>query len=318
MAQAFELTFDASGVVESESVAEADSFQWIHLDHNELSAIRARLGQWALAVPESWNHQTLHANHVFCEDYGSFLHLVAYRIGFADEHPEGARPEMSTGALHLIIHERGVITWSPSPAEMIDELHAKMLRYPSWIKGRSALLFAILDAVFDTFYPFLDAVNDLILQLEQKALGNVVRKSLEVQVMSYRHLLLDVRRILSSARDMVRSLAHKFPDESAADYFEAYDRILRLSEVSDGYREMLDTIMDLHLSSVSNRLNEIVKTLTLVTTMMLPASLVAAIYGMNFDHAPGVHWEYGFYCVLGFVAIVSAGLLVWFKRQAWL
>ncbi|WP_430626294.1 CorA family divalent cation transporter [Sulfobacillus thermotolerans] len=94
--------------------------------------------------------------------------------------------------------------------------------------------------------------------------------------------------------------------------------VIRLSETADTYREMMDTVLDVYLSSVSNRLNEIVKTLTIVTALFMPASVIAAIYGMNFDHMPGADNPWGFHVVILSVLLISALLLWIFKRRKWI
>jgi magnesium transporter len=313
----FELAFDGQGLVKSHALDPDQGFRWTHLDTDELEIIQQAMGQWDLSVPPTWDHHKTHPKHVFLEDYGDFFHVVAYYLQFRESNGDHAPPLLASTAVHLVVHQRGVISWCAHSVPFVGALGRKIRDYPRWIIDRPSLVFAILDELFHAIFPLLDQLNDYIVHLEQHALSTIERKALEGRVMEYKHLVMTIRKILVGSRDMAHNLAHRLSQPSPY-YFELYDQVLRLSEIVDGYREMLDTVMDLHLSSASNRMNEIVKTLTLVTTMMLPASLVAALYGMNFEHAPGIHWPYGFYCVLGFVGLVSAGLLVWFKRQAWI
>ncbi len=244
--------------------------------------------------------------------------MVAYHLSFSPRDETKDTLRLESVPLHLVVHHRGVVSWGDRRVFSVAALHRKIGNYPRWIKDRAGLVFAILDELFYSLSPLLDELNESLIQFEQHAWTTNERKMLETGVMALKHVVLAIRSVLTASRDMAHGLAHRFPATSQVYYFDLYDHVMRMVEVVDGYREMLDTVMDLHLASVSNRMNEIVKTLTLVTTVMLPASLVAAIYGMNFDHAPGIHWPYGFYCVLGFVVLVSSGLLVWFKRQAWI
>ena len=316
---AFELFFDAHGLMPSKGSSPDDQFSWNHVYSDDAEFIQECLHDWDVALPPAWNHQSTHPGHVFLEDYGRFFHLVVYHLSLArgGVHRPG-EPALGTHPLHVLVHSRGVVSWCSGSLGFVEDLRQKILACPSWITDRSGLAFAILSTLFHAWFPLLDELNRLVSQLEHHALNAVERKSLEFRVLTYKHVVMDVRAILVASRDVAHGLARRFSGAETFYYFELYDQVLRLAEMVDGYRQLLDTVMDLHLSSVSNRLNEIVKTLTLVTTMMLPASLVAALYGMNFDHAPGIHWPYGFYFVLGFVALVSAGLLIWFKRQAWL
>jgi len=321
-AEGFTLGFNDRGLAGSNDWAYVDGFQWIHLYSDDSEQIRQalqeQLERWGVGLPHSWSHESSHLRHVLVEDYGDFFHLLTYHMRLDDAERADAAPTLTAKALHLVVHRRGVISWSARSVTHIELLQRKILAHPQWISDCSGLVFAILDGLFHALFPLLDELNEYIVQLEQHALTTMERKVLESRVLAYKHLIMVIRSVLVSSRDMAHGLSRRFKGPSVPYYFDLYDHVLRLVELVDGYRAMLDTVMDLHLSAVSNRMNEIVKTLTLVTTVMLPASLVAALYGMNFDHAPGIHWSYGFYCVLGFVGLVSAGLLVWFKRQAWI
>ena len=100
--------------------------------------------------------------------------------------------------------------------------------------------------------------------------------------------------------------------------FQLYDHVIRLFDSADIYRELVNSALDIYLGSVSNRLNEIVKKLTLVTVLFVPASLVAALYGMNFDYLPGQHHPWGFFLVVGVVIMMSLTLLAVFRQRRWL
>lgn len=317
----FDLLFDAKGLVDMlPAPFMTDSFRWTHIDPSEAvetkDCVEYQLKRLGLPLPLGWDPQTVFKDHVFIEDGGKFFHLVAYQL---DKDKTGPRQEVSMRPVHVLVHEWGILTWSDVSPGSLQTLHRKILRYPHWVASRSTLLFAILDNLFGSWLPVIDRWDDAIVKLEQQALSSALAGApLQTRVMEYKHQVARLHRILVSSRDMARNLSHRFPQDDVTYYFELYDQISRLNETVEGLGAMLDTVLDLYLSTVSNRLNEVVKTLTLVTTMMLPASLVAAFYGMNFDHVPGIHWAYGFYLVLGFVALISIGLLVWFKRRSWI
>ncbi len=317
----FDMLFDANGLVDMLPAAfTTDSFRWTHVNSADLADTKNRVEHQlkgiGVPLPLTWNQEAILRDHVFIEDGGNFFHLVVYRLAGDIAIP---RPETSTRAIHLLVHEWGILTWGDDADGPLATLHSKIQRYPRWITSRSALLFGILDGLFASWLPVIDRLDEAVVKLEQQALSSSRGGApLQTRVTECKHQVAHLHRILISSRDMARNLSHRFPDEDVTYYFELYDQVSRLNETVEGLGTMLDTVLDLHLSTVSNRLNEVVKTLTLVTTMMLPASLVAAFYGMNFDHVPGIHWTYGFYMVLGFVALVSIGLLIWFKRRSWI
>lgn len=287
-----------------------DAFRWTHLDTDDPKVV----SRWLAAELGDGGDLpcvgTERFGHAFLRDYGDRLDLVAYEFEVGGE----TIPRILCRPFCVRSESGQVVSWGKD-ARFVDDVFQKARRHSEWVRTPAMLLFALLDSLVDGFFPFLDRLNDKIYGLERRVLAARSGHSLEGEVVAHKRVVLEARRHLSSTRDLIHALAGRFPEPY---HFELYDHMLRVLDIVDGYREMLDTIMDLHLTTVSNRLNEIVKTLTLVTTMMLPASLVASIYGMNFDHAPAVHWRWGFYCVLGFVLAVSAALWLWFRRHRWL
>ena len=108
------------------------------------------------------------------------------------------------------------------------------------------------------------------------------------------------------------------PDKALPFYRDIHDHFVRVSDLADGYREILSGALDAYLSVVSNRMNEVMKALTLVATVMLPLTFIAGVYGMNFDHMPELHWRYGYAFAWGVMLIVGVGMVVWFRHKKWL
>lgn len=305
MASRQQLEF-ASAMGEAQSAA-----TWIHLIHPDTEEVSAALHD--IAVGEAHPRLEERPGHAFLQDYGHFLHLVLYSFnGSAISNP--AEP------FHLVVTEGGVVTWTNGTPPFVDELSRKLRLYPAQVTSVALLLYFIIDDLLGGFFPFLDRVNERIASLEGMVLIDRVAPSVQRQVLELKRVVMHARRILASMRDVIHHLLGHVELRQAETvyYIELYDHVLRLFDTVDTYRELLSSVLDVYFSTVSNRLNEIVKTLTLVTTLMLPASLVAALYGMNFDHIPGSNHPYGFYLVLSSVIIISGSLWWWFRRRRWL
>jgi magnesium transporter len=247
------------------------------------------------------------------EDYGEYVHVVLFTFA-AD--PRGLREV----PFHVVACAQGVVSWSEQPLALVDELEQRLRQVQSRIARVPLLLYHVLDTLLNDAWHFLDSLNERVSALERAVLRRTGTTRIQSEMLELRRVILRTRRLLGSMRDAVHHLAGHLWLEGAEVvlYFELYDLVLRLFDAVDTYRELLDSLMDIHLASVSNRLNEIVKSLTLVATVMLPPSLVASLYGMNFDHMPGSRHPYGFYVVLGFAMVVSMSLVWWFRRRRWI
>ena len=110
----------------------------------------------------------------------------------------------------------------------------------------------------------------------------------------------------------------EIPRELVPFFRDVYDHFARVTELVDSYRELVTSLLEAHLSLQSNRMNEVMKRLTIISTIMLPLSLVAGIYGMNFKHMPELEWVYGYPAALTLMACIAAGILVWFRTKKWM
>ena len=123
-------------------------------------------------------------------------------------------------------------------------------------------------------------------------------------------------------REILLRLSRGEMDEIPADalpfYRDVYDHFLRIGDIAEGYRDLVTSALDAYLSVQSNRMNEVMKTLTLISTIMLPLTFIAGVYGMNFDHMPELHWVGGYPFALGLMTVVAGGIILWFRYKGWM
>ncbi len=183
------------------------------------------------------------------------------------------------------------------------------------------LLYSVLDAMVDSYFPVLDAIADRVEGIEDRILGGE-ENGIQREIVELRRTLLKTRRILSAERE---SLTHIFRrdhptiDRAMLPYFQdVYDHVNRATDGLDGAREMLASTMDAYLSQVNNELNIVVRRLTGWTIILATGTLIAGIYGMNFDYMPELHWRLGYPFALALMALVAGGMVVLFRRIKWL
>ncbi len=217
-----------------------------------------------------------------------------------------------------------VVTYHHENFQSIDTVKQQIRNSP-FICGRGAdyLLHQILDELVDLYVPVIDDFDNVINEIEgrifnsQRANNSVLEEILELKRNVGR-----LRRITSKQLNVIYRIAHgEFPlieEKHLPFYRDVHDHLMRVSDLSDSYRDAIGGLLDIQFNVVSNRTNEVVKVLTIFSAIMLPLSVIAGIYGMNFDYMPELHTQNGFYVTLGFMALVTALLLLYFWRKGWI
>lgn len=182
------------------------------------------------------------------------------------------------------------------------------------------LLHGLLDAIVDDYFPIVDRLEDEVDEIADAVYSgdtNQVRNLLTIK-----RRLLELRRRLGPLRDVLNltlRMEHLALPEKAKRYLQdVYDHLLRLAEIIDTNRDTLASILDVHLSTVSNNLNVVVKKMTVISTVLMTSALIAGIYGMNFDRIPELHWAFGYPFAIGLMVLSGIAVLALFKWKRWL
>jgi magnesium transporter len=198
-------------------------------------------------------------------------------------------------------------------------------RLPSDVRllanGVDFLLYSIVDQMVDALFPLLESVEQHVDDLQERIFLDAQPKHLDELL----HLKRDVnllRRQSLPQRELLNQISRgdaQFVQKQYLIYFrDIYDHMFRISETIDVERDMMSGTMDAYLSVIANRTNEIMKTLTVFASIMLPLTVIAGIYGMNFVNIPELHWTFGYWYALGLMAITTVIMLVWFRRGGWI
>lgn len=183
------------------------------------------------------------------------------------------------------------------------------------------LAYLVIDQLVDQYFPAAYQIEDHLNELDDnpKRLRN---SSIMEEVFNIRGDLLKLRRIVSSMRDLLyRALNSERSDtlRKYRHYFsDIYDHLLRLNEMIESSREITSDMRDSYMSLSANRMNNIMTTLTIITSIFIPLTFVAGIYGMNFEFMPELGWRYGYFVILGAMALIGVGMFLWFRRKGWL
>ncbi|KAA8996846.1 magnesium/cobalt transporter CorA [Paenibacillus spiritus] len=206
----------------------------------------------------------------------------------------------------------------------IDEAWEQVIRSIEHREGWSgtpvAAAYTVIDKLVDRYFPTLYAIEDELAELENKGAEEAVN-TLLAQVFDVRSRLLKLRRTIVPMRDLmyrVVNSTHVQQNREERIYFgDIHDHLLKLADMIEADREMTADLRDSYISLNSNRMNTIMKTLTVITTIFMPLTLIAGIYGMNFEVLPELKWRYGYFAVLGLMLLLGGGMILTFKRRGW-
>lgn len=256
------------------------------------------------------------------EDYPSHAFVVT-RMARCTEH-------VFSEQLAIFLGKGFVVTMQGEhPGDSLEPVRKRIRLDQGRIRSEGAdyLAYAIIDSVVDNYFPVIDQFGDQLEGLEDDLTIHPAGNAVE-RIQHAKQDLLVLRRAVLPMRDVINTLVRDethFVGKQARLYLrDVYDHTVQLMDVISSYREMTGGLMELYLSSVSNRMNEIMKVLTLVSTIFIPLTFIVGIYGMNFDPAkspynmPEIEWRYGYPTVMGCMAVLAISLVFYFKKKGWL
>lgn len=218
---------------------------------------------------------------------------------------------------------RGFVITTHTAAPVLDEARRRLAQAPADLRSSDGyLLYVILDAVVDSYFPVLDTLDEYVERLEDTLFKQPTPKTMD-RLFAAKRSLLRLRRVASPQRDMMGLMLRHDPQIVGASlraYFrDIYDHLLRITEQIDTHRDLLAGALDIYLTLTSNRLNEIVKVLTMVTAIFASLAVITGFYGMNFERTfPPFEWRYGIIAAVGIMAASVLIMFAIFRRLRWL
>jgi magnesium transporter len=299
----------------SDLVADPAALLWVDVVNpsvEEFDLVAREFGFHPLAVEDAMRrHQ-----RPKIDEYDGYLFMIFYALDLCDGHPCGQEIAFFIGKNYVMtVHDSDL----PALSATRERWQANVANDGQRSVG--FLVYVILDAIVDDYFPVIDAVAERIDALEDEIFsGN--EAATQEEIFRLKRNLLDVRRIVAPERDVMNRLVRRDApvfDPSVIVYFQdVYDHILRVTDAVDTYRDVLSSALDANLSMTSYRLNEVVKRLTSSSIILMSVTLIAGIYGMNFVYMPELSWRWGYPAALGGMALLAAVLLLIFKRIDWL
>jgi magnesium transporter len=297
-------------------LADEQSLLWLDFERataDELRFLASEFGFHPLALEDATKpHQRPKIDR-----YDDFYFIVCYDIDYDEEDDRIAEHE-----LDIFVGKNFLITVHQEPIEEIAEVagrfHHNLAQFE---RGIGALLYSLLDTVVDHYFPVVDRIGERIEELELRVLGGTEREGLQ-DIFVLKREMVDLRRVIAPERDVMAVLARRelpLISEASAVYFQdIYDHVLRVTDTIDSYRDLLGSALDSYLTMNANNMNQVMKTLTSVSIILMSVTLIAGIYGMNFENMPELGTRYGYFVSLLAMALLGLALYRYFKRKDWL
>jgi magnesium transporter len=234
-----------------------------------------------------------------------------------------AAGEIDFEQVSLVLGPGFVVSFQEKSGDVFDPVRQRIRSPQMRIRrmGADFLAYALVDAVVDGYFPVIEKIGEGLDQLEDEVLAKASRRTLG-RIHGIRRLLLQLHRIQWRQRDAIASLwrDETFPIGEPVRPFlrDVYDHAFVVLDAIETFRDLSVSLMDVYLSAASNRMNEVMKTLTLVATVFIPLTFLVGVYGMNFDVMPELRWRWGYATIWAVMLAIGGAILLWFRRRGWL
>ncbi len=252
------------------------------------------------------------------DDFGDYLFIIVHGINYAVE-----SEVVETAELAIFLGPHFVVSNHSSPLYAVEAVRRRVEENDSRLMKRGAnfLAHALIDTLIDNIMPTVDKMNGIAEEIEEEAIRVPQQATLEA-ILKLKRSALRIHRIMAPQREVLNRLSRgEFPmikREAQIFFRDIYDHLVRIEDLNQAIRDGADNALATYLSSVANRQNETMKVLSMVATIFLPLTLVAGIYGMNFDYMPELGWRWGYFAVLGLIGAVIAVAIWWFWARNWI
>jgi len=295
----------------------ADMVKWINVDGIHNTELIQKIGEkfdiHSLTLEDIANHE----QRPKFEDYETYLVSIMKMLSYNSKvHSE----QLSI----ILLDNNTVLSFQETDGgDAFDIIRTRIRQGKGRVRkmGADYLAYCLIDAVVDLYFIILEKIGDRIEVLEEELVNNPNKKTMKFLHGMKREMIF-LRKAVWPMRELINNFErceNKLIKKTTRLFLrDLYDHTIRVIDTVETFRDLLSGMMDIYLSSVSNRMNEVMKVLTIITTIFIPLSFIAGIYGMNFDNMPELHTRYGYYILLVVMISVAVSMVFYFKKRKWL
>jgi magnesium transporter len=252
------------------------------------------------------------------EDLDSYIFIVLMMLRFDEESQTVVSEQVS-----MVLGTNYVISFQENVGDVFEQIRDRIRNAKGRIRkmGPDYLMYALLDAIVDSYFAILEKLGEKIESMEEELVGDPSEKTLH-QIHNMKREMIGLRKSVWPLRELIngveRSESDFIQDTTGAYLRDVYDHTIQVIDTVESFRDMVSGMLDIYLSSISNRMNAVMKVLTIIATIFIPLTFVAGIYGMNFENMPELKWRYGYFGVWFIMLIITGCMIFYFKKKKWL
>jgi magnesium transporter len=295
-----------------------DTVTWVNIDGIHQEEIIEKMGACCNLHPLLLEDIVNTNQRPKFEDFGDYIFVVLKMLSYNDKNQA-----LNIEQVSVIFGPHFVISFQESEGDVFNPIRERVRNGKGRIRkmGADYLAYALVDAVVDNYFIILEKLGEDIESLEEELVKNPTSHTLQ-EIHKLKRELIFLRKSVWPLREVISALERSestLMKKTTLIYLrDVYDHTIQVIDTVETFRDMASGMLDTYLSSLSNRMNEVMKVLTIIATIFIPLTFIAGIYGMNFKYMPELQWRWGYYIVWGVMAIISIGMLLYFRKKKWL
>jgi magnesium transporter len=291
---------------------------WINIDGLHDTSIIERIGKHFEIHPLVLEDILSTGQRPKFEDMEKNIYVVLKMLRFDDPSQTILSEQVS-----IMVASNCVVSFQENIGDVFEPIRKRIRNAKGRIRkmGSDYLMYALLDTIVDNYFGILEKLGDKIESLEENLVGDTTEKTLK-QIHHLKREMVFLRKSVWPLRELISGIQRSessFIKETTNVYLrDVYDHTIQVIDTVESFRDMVSGMLDIYLSNISNRMNAVMKVLTIIATIFIPLTFVAGIYGMNFKYMPELEWKWGYLTVLILMTIVGICMLIYFRRKKWL
>ncbi len=252
------------------------------------------------------------------DEYDDYLFVVLKMLYY------DANDKIVSEQVSFVLGPEYVLTFQESEGDVFDSVRERIRQGKGRVRSMGAdyLLYVLIDAIVDHYFSVIEILGDKIEDFETTIFSGNVDDDISQKIQNLKREILRVRRAIFPLREIISRVEkgdNSLIEPKTITYFrDVYDHLIQVSENIDIYREMIWSLMDMYMTTISNKMNEVMKVLTIMASIFIPLTFIAGIYGMNFEYIPELQYRYSYFILWGVMIVMFIAMLIYFKRKKWL
>jgi magnesium transporter len=292
-----------------------DQVNWINVDclheSNMIEKIQERFNLHSLLVDDILNDQRPKAEEY--DDYLFFTLKMLYAIN---------GNKIDYEQISFVLGPDYLISFQEKEGDLFDPFRERIRLNQGKVRKKKAdyLLYRLIDIIVDSYYTILDSIGERIEETEEDVHKNPSTKTFHT-IQAIKKELIFLRKAVYPLRDALsRVMKNEYgfiEEENIRFYSDVYDHVIHLIDSLETYKDLTSSLMDIHINTMNTRMNEVMKVLTVISTIFIPLTFIVGVYGMNFDYMPELRWHWGYFAVWGVMIVIVVGMLRFFSYKKW-